>query len=136
MLSPLGVEIWNDSLDLALRVELEGDHVTDGKPLAIRHLCYLGGFDSAVMSNGLDGAMSRYSPERMELVASAFDYFGLHDLASLVRRLAASDHDYVAAQDLNVDYWEGRGRRPDESLIDAALEKRLRTEPLDFGLEP
>lgn len=135
-MNPLGIRIWNDSLDLSVRMELEGDHVTDGTPVGIRHLCYLGGFDSEVMSNGLDEAINRYSPERMELVASAFDYFGLHDLASLVRRLAVSGHDYVAAQDLNVEYWEGRGRRPDESLIDAAFEGKLRTAPQDFGLEP
>jgi|GEM_PF-4247050 len=135
MLSPLAIEIWNDSLDLALRMEREGDDVVSGHPVAIRNLCYLGGFDSVVMSGGLDEAISRYSPERMELVASAFEYYGLPDLASLVQRLAASDKDYAAAQDLNVAYWEGRGRHPGESLIDAALEHKLRAEPRDFGIE-
>lgn len=71
----------------------------------------------------------------MEVVASAFDYFELPALASLVRQLAASNHDYAAAQDLNVDYWEGRGRRPGDSLIEAALERQIRAAPQDFGLE-
>lgn len=134
-MSPLGIEVWNRSLDLALRVELEGDYVADGQPVAVRHLCYIGGFDSAVMSNGLDEAINRFSPERMETVSKAFEYFGLHGLASLVRQLAASDHDYELAQNLNVKYWEGRGRDPEESLIEAALEEKLRTSPQDFGVK-
>lgn len=136
MLSPLGIKVWNGSLDLAELMEIEGEHVADKQPVAMRHLSYLADFDSAVMSNGLDEAMSRYSPERMETVSKACDYFGLHDLASLVRRLAASDHDYELAQGLNVEYWEKRGRRPGDSLIEAALEDRLRTSPQDFGIKP
>jgi hypothetical protein len=85
------------------------------------------------MSSGLDEAINRYSPERMEVVASAFDYFELPALASLVRQLAASHQDYALAQALNVDYWEGRGRRPGEGLIDAALERQIRATPQDFG---
>ena len=134
MPSPLVIRVWNSSLDLAERMSIEGEHVVDEVPVAIRHLSHLLDFDSAVMSNGLDEALNRYSSERMETVARACDYYGLNDLGSLVRRLAVSDHDYALAQELNVEYWERRSRRPDDSPIEAALEVKLRTAPQDFGI--
>jgi hypothetical protein len=129
-------EIWNGSLGLASRVGIEADSVADEYPVGMRHLCYIQAFDSMAMSNGLSEALRYSSLERMAKMASGCDYFGLTGLASLVRRLAANHEDYAGAERLNVEYWEARGRVPGESLIEAALEQKLRAAPQDFGLEP
>lgn len=133
MLSQLEIEIWNSSLDLAGRVEFEGDSVADEYPVAMRHLCYIQAFDSMAMSGGLNEAVEFSSREKMERIAIGCDYFGLTSLASLMRHLAANDEDHAGAERLNVEYWEARGRIPGENLIAAALAQKLRDAPQDFG---
>jgi hypothetical protein len=130
----LGGEVWNDSLALAMRMLIEGEDVALDEPVAMRHLAYIGWFDSRVMGSGLSGALWWHPAERMLKVAAGCDYFGLTELAELVRELAADHENVERAEALNTEYWDRRGRDPEHNRIVAALEERLRTAPQDFGL--
>ncbi|GAA3295253.1 hypothetical protein Dvina_30530 [Dactylosporangium vinaceum] len=133
LFSDMGEQVWNDSGDLYMRMYGEGEHVADAEPPAMRHLAYIRWFDDRVMASGLSEALRWHPAERMTRVATACDYFGLADLAELMRALAADHENYARAESLNVEYWNRRGRRPEDNAIEAAMEERLRTAPEDFG---
>ena len=133
MSSTSGAQVWDDSLALAMRMLTEGEDVALGEPVAMRHLAYIAWFDSRVEGSSLSQALWWHPAERMLKVAAGCDYFGLSELAELIRELAA-DHDNVErAMALNDEYRDLRGRDPEDNRIVNAMEERLRTAPQDFG---
>jgi hypothetical protein len=133
MVSAVGVEVWNESCDLFVRMYREGESIADSEPVGLRHLAYLNWFNSRFMQQGLGEALRWHPAERMEKVADACDYFGLTGLSTLIRELAAEHDNIELAGSRSGEYWDFVGRQPEDDRILAAMEERLRTSPEDFG---
>jgi hypothetical protein len=126
-------DLVEDVMDAAFELVLADP---EGDPAGLRHFGNLMLLHNEVMSGGVGKARLDRTMQFAEAAAAGADYFGLPDLAAVVRRIHTdSDPDYEWR--LGALYHAYSGPFGDDAgTVRAAVARRVDAAPEEFGLQP